>query len=237
MSFILDALRKSEHERQRQTGPGITDIRGAAVARSGLPPWALILGALLLINVLVVVVLAVRGSSTEKSGAIVSAPAGESAPVTSGAPAATVNVPAVAARISPSAPPGRAPDVTLRAQPSSSAGARTPAPEAPASTERAEEPVLRPAPKPEPAPTREPSAESYATLPTYGDVRLQGASLPEMHIDLHVYAAKPSDRLVFINTRKYREGGQTPDGTTIERIIPDGVVLNHHGVRFLLPRQ
>jgi general secretion pathway protein B len=231
MSFILDALRKSEHERQRQTGPGIADIRGAAVARAGLPPWALILGALLLINVLVVVALAFRGSSTGKSGAVVSAPPIESAPATNSAPAATTNVPAVAVRVAPpSAPPTRPPDVTLRAQPSS----RVPVPAADASTGPAEEPVLRP--KPEPAP-RELSAESYAMLPTYGDVTLQGASLPDLHIDLHVYAAKPADRLVFINTRKYREGGQTPDGTTIERITPDGVVLNHHGVRFLLPRQ
>lgn len=234
MSFILDALRKSEHERQRQTGPGIVDIRGAAVARSGLPPWALILGALLLINVLVVVALAFRGNSADKSGAVVSAPPVEAAPGASSAPGATANVPAVVARIPPSAPPTRAPDVTLRAQTSSSERAQ--APEAPARTEPAGEPVLRPAPKPEPPP-REPSAESYATLPTYGDVTLQGASLPDLHIDLHVYAAKPADRLVFINTRKYREGGQTPDGTTIERITPDGVVLNHHGVRFLLPRQ
>ena len=26
MSFILDALRKSEHARQRQTGPGLAEV-------------------------------------------------------------------------------------------------------------------------------------------------------------------------------------------------------------------
>ena len=90
---------------------------------------------------------------------------------------------------------------------------------------------------PPPAPQTVESSESYATLPTIGDVTLQGTALPELHLDLHVYASRPADRFVFINTRKYREGGQTPDGTTIERITPDGVVLNHHGTRFLLPRE
>ena len=30
MSFILDALRKSEHERQRQGGPGLAEVAVAA---------------------------------------------------------------------------------------------------------------------------------------------------------------------------------------------------------------
>ena len=262
MSFILDALRKSEHERQRQVGPGITDIRAAAAARSGLPPWAMILGGLLLINVLVVVALAFRGRSDEgASGAAVSAPTATppSAPLStsvtppvpamspanaSGAtssagamsPGSTTSSAGAASSVPATSPP-RAPDVALRAQPAPPPArtSQTPASAEARSTEPGHEPELRPSPKPEPAPRYE--AESYASLPTYGDVTLQGASLPELHIDLHVYAAKPADRLVFINTRKYREGGQTPDGTTVERITPDGVVLNHHGVRFLLPRQ
>jgi general secretion pathway protein B len=79
--------------------------------------------------------------------------------------------------------------------------------------------------------------DSYENLPTLGDVASHGTSIPELHLDLHVYASRPADRFVFLNTRKYREGGKTPEGTTVERITPDGVVLNHHGVRFLLPRQ
>jgi general secretion pathway protein B len=69
------------------------------------------------------------------------------------------------------------------------------------------------------------------------DASLQGASLPDLHLDIHVYAAQPAERFVFLNNRKYREGGETPDGTRIERITRDGVVLNHRGVRFLLPSQ
>ena len=43
MSFILDALKKSEIERQRQAIPGLMDS-GTAPARARLPLWALAAG-------------------------------------------------------------------------------------------------------------------------------------------------------------------------------------------------
>lgn len=222
MSFILDALRKSEHERQRQTGPGIADIRAGAASRSPFPIWALALGALLALNMIVVIVLAFRSHSTP-----------EVAPVTVAAPAPTAT-----------APP--APTPLALPSPASAVPSNTQAPPAPG--QQAQPSIEGPAPAPEVEPTLRPESksaapldaepdESYSSLPTLGDVALQGASLPELHLDLHVYASRPVDRFVFLNTRKYREGGKTPDGTTIERITPDGVVLNHRGVRFLLPRQ
>jgi general secretion pathway protein B len=54
---------------------------------------------------------------------------------------------------------------------------------------------------------------------------------------VHVFATKPADRFVYINMRKYREGAALADGLTLERIRRDGVVLNYHGLRFVLPRQ
>ena len=52
MSFILDALKKSEIERQRQSVPGLMDTRSGA-RRSRLPLWAAALGLLLGINLVV----------------------------------------------------------------------------------------------------------------------------------------------------------------------------------------
>jgi general secretion pathway protein B len=75
-------------------------------------------------------------------------------------------------------------------------------------------------------------------LPTIGEIDLSGQpALPDMHLDVHVFAAKPADRFVFINMQKYREGAALADGLTLERIRRDGVVLNYHGLRFVLPRQ
>src|SRR5271170_6057521 len=59
MSFILDALKKSEIERQRQTVPGLMDARSRA-RRHRLPVWALALGILLAINLLVLTFLLSR---------------------------------------------------------------------------------------------------------------------------------------------------------------------------------
>ena len=57
MSFILDALKKSENERQRRTGPSLADVRTGAPDRKR-PPWLIPLAALLAINLIVLVAMA-----------------------------------------------------------------------------------------------------------------------------------------------------------------------------------
>ncbi len=59
MSFILDALKKSEIERQRQTEPGLMDA-GIRQRRGRLPAWALLLGLLLAINIVVLLIMLMR---------------------------------------------------------------------------------------------------------------------------------------------------------------------------------
>ncbi len=74
-------------------------------------------------------------------------------------------------------------------------------------------------------------------LPLYQDAALTpGANLPELRLDLHVYAAKPQDRFALINMHKMHEGDSLADGTRIDSITPDGVVLSRNGSKFLLPR-
>ena len=51
MSFILDALKKSELERQRQSTPGLVES-GIARPRPRLPLWAVALCVLLGINLI-----------------------------------------------------------------------------------------------------------------------------------------------------------------------------------------
>src|SRR5450432_3156045 len=59
MSFILDALKKSELERQRQNVPGFVDS-GLARPRARLPAWAIALGLLLAVNLLVLLFVVTR---------------------------------------------------------------------------------------------------------------------------------------------------------------------------------
>ena len=89
MSFILDALRKSEHERQRQTGPALAEVPIAAPQpRSNV--WATGAIVLLLVNLVVIGVLLIRKAAREPEATV---PTAVPAP-TQAAPAATAPAPA-----------------------------------------------------------------------------------------------------------------------------------------------
>src|SRR3569833_3077974 len=62
MSFILDALKKSETDRQRQTGPALFEVK-VAPPKSGFPVWAIAIVELLVINMVIVGWMMFRRSS------------------------------------------------------------------------------------------------------------------------------------------------------------------------------
>ncbi|MFL6604362.1 MAG: general secretion pathway protein GspB [Steroidobacteraceae bacterium] len=75
-------------------------------------------------------------------------------------------------------------------------------------------------------------------LMLYQDIALvQGSNLPQLRLDLHVYAVKPQDRFALINMHKMHEGDSLQGGVRVEAITPDGVVMSHNGSKFLLPRE
>jgi general secretion pathway protein B len=121
------------------------------------------------------------------------------------------------------------------------------APDSPASPtpSRTAPPAALGKPAPHPIPRADPllsdqdaQADNQEVLPSINEISLSGAqALPDLHLDVHVYATKPADRFVYINMRKYHEGSALQEGPTVERIRRDGVVLNYQGLRFILPRQ
>jgi general secretion pathway protein B len=60
--------------------------------------------------------------------------------------------------------------------------------------------------------------------------------LPELHIDMHVYANNPKDRFVLINMHKYTEGQLMSEGPRLDEITPEGVTLFFKGQQLSLPR-
>jgi len=234
MSFILDALKKSEIERQRQSVPGLIDTR-PSLKRRRMPLWVAALCTLLAVNLMALTYVVLRKSTppvvpasrpVDAPPARVAAAAPEARPFSplDGAPEYAPEIPVTPpADAAPAAPP---PDGTLieargtRTTPTGDSGADAP-------------------PHPEPQLTdAEANAETDEVLPTISEVTLSGTqALPELHLDVHVYATKPADRFVYINNRKYHEGTKLEEGPTVERIRRDGVVLNDQGIRFLLPRQ
>jgi general secretion pathway protein B len=247
MSFILDALKKSEIERQRQTEPGLMDA-GTVRRRGRLPVWAVLLGLLLIINIAVLLVMLMRNSaptvrSTLAAGATQAAVANSA---NGNSPAEGAATPAAASHFSPlDSAPTYAPEIPLAAATGSAAAdSAPPAARPPVSyvaplrspATRAGARVLR---RPDPVLTdADAGADSGEILPSISEISLTGAQgLPELHLDVHVYATDPADRFVYINMRKYHEGSVLQEGPRIELIRRDGVVLNFQGLRFLLPRQ
>ncbi|HEY5265095.1 MAG TPA: general secretion pathway protein GspB [Steroidobacteraceae bacterium] len=242
MSFILDALKKSEIERQRQIVPGLMDARSAQ-RRSRLPVWAIAVGALLGVNLIVLLVVLTQKGAKPAASAPASTAAVSSARNTQAAPdlgspprAAGGGEPAASAaqHFSPlDNTPVYAPEIPV--PPADAAALRpTPAP-APAAAAAAVQTWHRPDPV---LTDSDNTAASEEVLPTLSEIHLTGSqALPELHLDVHVYATQPAERFVYINMHKYHEGSVLEEGPTVERIRRDGVVLSYHGLRFLLPRQ
>jgi general secretion pathway protein B len=241
MSFILDALKKSETDRQRQGGPALFEVKVAA-PRSALPPWAIAIAVLFAANLGVVAWLLLRHNSAPAESAqpqvagTASAAAPSPAPAARG-PAASAGPATTAAAPAPSAPsassatnaaPVSAPPATPRAPPSRSAAESEPNPD-------------DYAPATEPAPSSGTSHVQRGTdsgVPLYQQLAAtSGNQLPQLRLDLHAYAEKAEDRWVLVNMHKLHEGDATPEGARVERITPDGAVLSWHGQQFLLTRE
>ena len=207
MSFILDALKKSETDRQQQGSAEFAGVPTSSSRREGPPRWLWVLGLLLAVNLLVLIGLLLRPDSppvatTTSSGVT---------PITRTEPDKT--------------------DVFAEQV----AVARQNAP-------RRDDP--RPTSSDAP-PTEAPTQATAATtsqlnsiaLPTIHEVLANGTiTLPELHVDIHVYSEIAKDRFVFINMNKHKEGTQLAEGPLVKEITPQGVVLNQNGTLFLLPR-
>jgi general secretion pathway protein B len=261
MSFILDALKKSENERQRQIGPSLADapLRRARMDR---PWWAVAVAALLVINLGVLITVLMRNNAAAKTADKTTATevAEQRAPVV----AAPVPAPESAEQpaLMPAEPvvpgfgaprPASNPAVRSLADEAGNAGGNIDPHMNPALTAAAEVPSGAPLVRPIQPPTVTPlpsdptsrsalapasaTARNEEVLPTAGDLAARGDTLPDLKLDIHVFSTTPSERFVFVNMRKYLEGQTLQEGPVVERITSDGVVLNQHGLRYMLPRQ
>ncbi len=76
MSFILDALKKSETDRQQQTDTDFAAVPSRSSAQRP-PKWLWLLGALLTVNIVVLVSILMRPDAPADGAAETSLPAGE----------------------------------------------------------------------------------------------------------------------------------------------------------------
>ena len=222
MSFILDALKKSETDRQQQSGAEFTGVPTSPQAPS-VPRWLWVVGALLAINLLVLSGLLLKPDSSAPQ------PAQPSNQITAALPAAVETTQpsfeekAATARNNP-------PDMQTESTPIATSTGETRRVEEQSRVQNSVEPMLI---------SQDPSTVRASDLhPTLQEVRARGAiNLVDLHLDIHVFSPNPNDRFVFINMSKLREGSTLSEGPVVEKITPDGVVLRHEGQVFLLQRE
>lgn len=211
MSFILDALRKSETERQQQSSAEFAGVPTSS-GSPRVPRWLWVLGLLLVVNLAVLLGLFLGPEGTPP--ALTSPPIKETRTAVADKPSFAEQV-AEARQVAPSKPESDSAPASNREPAGPPAAAAAPASSAPATI---------------------PPRRSLA-LPTIFEVRTNGTiEIPDLHLDIHVYSDVPEDRFVFINMSKQRERSQLAEGPTVEEITPEGVILEYRGTSFLLPR-
>lgn len=240
MSYILDALRRAEQERQpRQPDLRIvTDASGTHIAQRQ-PRWPLI---------------AIGGVAAFGLGILVAIPLLRG-------PAPSAPASPAAASASPAAPAA----VTLQAPAASTSPVQAQAlddlvdPDAPLEDDQIlaarEAFQVQPEPQvvmPEPEPAAEPAhvqaspptevrriklaASPVPAVPMLKDMAPEfRAGFPPLSIDVHVYDTDPEKRFVMLNGRRYREGDSTSEGPQLLEITEAGVIVSHNGQRVLLP--
>jgi general secretion pathway protein B len=244
VSFILDALRKSENARQRHGGPALAEVP-IARRREGRPWWVWAIAGLLGINLIVLLVVLLRSPDPAPVAEVAPPPAtAPQMPAIAPAPSAAAPVavaPAQVAATSPASENPAEPAMPARslADEAASAGPAPPVDaDAPALAANVPDraPIVRQLNSGAPAATSQTAGEE--NLPTLNELTGDRAvGMPPMHLDIHVFSTNPAERFVFINMRKYTEGATLTEGPAVERIRADGVVLNQRGFRFVLPRQ
>lgn len=227
MSYILEALKKSDQERQIGHVPDIAQMQ--AVPTSKPPRWPRWLLLALLLNAVILVVLAWRTWEARRLSQVVDAPSIAPAPAAI-APAARVETP----RDTPitAVPPDPVSPVAEQAVTSLPESAlQTPQPTMMDEIER------MPAAEPDTSVTEVAPAAASDTAPRWEDLPFdERANLPAPRIDVHVFAQEPERRFVLIKLRKYHAGDTLDDGTTLDAILSDGIVLSHGGRQYRVDR-
>jgi len=223
MSYILDALRKSDQQRRLGLVPGLPPLPPTMLARPGpaLLPYALLgLAAVLVVGMAIawlrpwpqpaaqVPALALAAAATPLQPEPPARPPATAAALVSASPAPAAAVPLPAAM--PPLPRQPAARVETRA--------RAPAPAVAA---------VDPAGKQAAVPALQAPVMALVDLPQ--SIRQQ---LPPLAVAVHAYSGTARDRLVSINGRMLREGDLLAPDLRLDQITPDGMVFEFRGYRF-----
>ena len=231
MSYILDALKKADQERTLGKVPDLEAAHWGERRSKRSYRWVWVLGALLLINGALLVMLLGSDDAGVSSGDRQSGPADSMAvtPVprdarTSAPPPREIARPREPVFVPPSAP-ARPPVTVKQASPRVIQAETVENQSIPSTVEPSPSFVRPPAPAPVPA--------VASSVPEWGDLPLEfrsGFTLPRL--DVHVYSENPEKRFILVDLQKFREGDTLGSGAVLEEILPGSIQLYYQGTRF-----
>jgi len=223
MSYILDALKKSDEQRMASLTSKPVQLAPAHPAGHSRIGWFVLLAVIVLLCGGWLLSIYQKDQPAPRQAPAQNIPASSAPhnatqpimpaaqPLPASIPAKTAGEPAVAASI-PASP------AKLAAAPQH---------EHPAPQPAAKPIIAAPVASVSHAPPANEEPPRRADLP----VNIQQA-LPPIHIEGHIYDADPSARMVIINGHVHYEGQQLGDGLLLEAITESGIILNQQGTRF-----
>ncbi len=225
MSFILDALKKSDQERRRQQAPSVTDLTYGQRTRSK-PLWIWLVIGLALLNFVLLMLLWV-GNNTPSTLTVRNEGSSSTSTMSQ------VMTPAVSSlnrevRVleEEASNPTDSEDTTSILLNNASSSESAPLVQA-ASASTNQNGI-----------TTYTQSNHSGQMPTFASLGGAAAlNLADLRLDLHVYSDAKMQRFAFINSKKYLEGQALIEGPLLEQITTEGVILSYRGQRFLLPRQ
>ena len=238
MSYILEALRKADAERERGSVPdlhaqllppaGAAEVLAEA-PRTSLLPW-------LAVGVLLAIVAGGAWYAVGRDEPVAVAVAPPALPVAASAAALAAASAAASAASAASAPSTPEPAAAPPKPPAKTAAPRRapPAPAARATAERAD-----PAPKAAPARVAAPPPKVEASavrVPALGELPGELRQLvPPLVIGGSVYSPQASARMVIVNGQVFQEGGLLAPELKLEQVRQKAAVFSIRGQLFEVP--
>lgn len=247
MSYILEALKKADQQRELGKVPGIDASHDSDKRTVSRLPWIVV--AVLLVNAGVLLAVLFWPEDAVDKGSpsqVATAPAAIEAPVAVRRAEPLTRPPVPQTRtlkpIPVPAPAVKSEPVPMEIDPDAArlALARSllpsdmdaePMVEATrtAPVERiVEEPAAEVA-----APAGEPELPVWPQIPANLFQQLSAG----LRLDVHVFADLAENRFVLLNMRKYYEGQRLQEGPVLDEITPEGVILSFRGQRFRVHAQ
>lgn len=256
MSYILDALKKAQAERQLGHAPTIH-----APPPTYAPPAGRASRMPLLIGVGVGAAVAALGAmflmrqpapapAVQVAAAPVAAPSAAARPAPDIAPAvqapaappaaapalpepAPAATPPEPVKVKETAPPKPAPAAAVPNKAGPAAAAVPPVAAAPGHARPVAASVAPPAappvvsPAPAPAPVADDNVGPLAALP-----EAVQRDIPRVAFGGYIYSPNPAERLLLVDKMLRREGEEVAPGLVLERLLPKAAIMNYRGYRY-----